>query len=407
MRDVLGEGTVLCYGTNALPNQNYDSYAAALVEVVPAVRDRLGLREPLAIGVSFPSDVEGQSSIRNFGRLLPWLRFEWVDDNRAYQAHSDVVDCVTANSFAFHYFHDTVVKKNVYEPDWTAFERVFHDSGHGDELAMLPFRGGSKRSISTLPIAFGTPGLSSTQLRKAVSNLEGAVAELRDLAFSAYSKLDPVFTLDLEPEPGCILDTADDVISFFSDYIPEEHRQHIGICHDVCHSAVMFEDQRAVLRRYAEAGIRVNKVQISSALEVNVAAIGPESAAERLAPFNEPRYLHQTGFTTGDSFQLHEDLPDALAALARGDSPDTARTHFHVPIYLDEIDLGSGPITTTNDQIADAIKAAREYHDCKIFEVETYSWSVLPEPLRQGTLAESIARELLWVKDLAQCENIT
>jgi predicted regulator of amino acid metabolism with ACT domain len=60
----------------------------------------------------------------------------------------------------------------------------------------------------------------------------------------------------------------------------------------------MFEDQREVLRRYAEAGIRVNKVQISSALDVDVRTIGVAAAIEHLRAFAEPRYLHQTGFMT-------------------------------------------------------------------------------------------------------------
>jgi hypothetical protein len=30
-------------------------------------------------------------------------------------------------------------------------------------------------------------------------------------------------------------------------------------------------------------------------------------------------------------------------------------------------------------------------------EVETYTWGVLPEPFRSGTVDEAVARELLWV----------
>ena len=77
------------------------------------------------------------------------------------------------------------------------------------------------------------------------------------------------------------------------------------------------------------------------------------------------------------------------------------RVHFHVPIYLDSI----GPLGTTNDQIAEAIAAAREYHDTKHFEVETYAWGVLPDDLKRDTLAEGIADELKWV--LNTCGHIT
>lgn len=31
-------------------------------------------------------------------------------------------------------------------------------------------------------------------------------------------------------------------------------------------------------------------------------------------------------------------------------------------------------------------------------EVETYTWGVLPEPFRSGTIDESVARELSWAR---------
>ena len=37
----------------------------------------------------------------------------------------------------------------------------------------------------------------------------------------------------------------------------------------------------------------------------------------------------------------------------------------------------------------------------KHFEAETYAWEVLPEDLQIGELADGIARELAWLRDLA------
>ena len=296
----------------------------------------------------------------------------------------------TVNAFPFFDFHDDVVKHAVYTPGWG--ENARHQQSYNAAFLMayhlapddLPI------SISTVPIGWPSKRAGCDVLETASKELRGTGEWLR------YSFGDGNVTIDLEPEPGCILDTADDVIAFFEEHLPDKiHRKHIGVCHDVCHAAVMFEDQREVLRRYAEAGIRVNKVQISSALDVDVRTIGVETAIEHLRPFAEPRYLHQTSFMTGDQFELIEDLPEAIGRLEAGETPDRLRVHFHVPVYLDSI----GPLGTTNDQIAEAIAAAREYHDTKHFEVETYAWGVLPDELKRDTLAKGIADELKWVLD--------
>jgi hypothetical protein len=174
----------------------------------------------------------------------------------------------------------------------------------------------------------------------------------------------------------------------------------------VCHAAVMFEDQSEVLQRYADAGIRVGKVQISNAPRMGMEG-DREGAMAMLRRFVEPRYLHQTMVADGAERWFFEDLPEALRVLDDPREVDLSggewRVHFHVPVYLESI----GALGTTRDQILPAIRAAREYHDCKSFEVETYAWGVLPEELRAGTLAAGIARELSWVRDLARSEGIT
>jgi hypothetical protein len=211
--------------------------------------------------------------------------------------------------------------------------------------------------------------------------------------------------VDIEPEPGCFLDTAGDVVGFFKEYLlpggagghEEVVRRHIRICHDVCHSAVMQEEQVGALRTYSQAGLSVGKVQISAAIGVDLDHLAGDRRAGALAQlgaFAEDRYLHQT--TVADSrgrLRFFEDLPDAVAAAGEDPSLLEAvwRTHFHVPLFLNQV----GDLRTTADQIAPAIAAARTLHDTRHFEVETYAWSVLPAKLRTSTLAEGIAREIL------------
>lgn len=395
MRDVLGPGTALGYCANVHPARSLAGMLEQLDAHATEVRRLLDPTEPLGVGLWIPAPPprfgEAAFVFLSMLKLALRKRSRALARARAFLRERGLLP-ITCNAFPLRRFHQPIVKHSVYQPDWTSLSRVAHTValfGSMDELD--PQRGGC--SISSLPIGWRrSDGTDDDRRRTAGERLRMVVSFLArfESEFGATS------TLDLEPEPGCILDTADDVVAFFDEHLPDEiHRRHVGVCHDICHAAVMFEDQRDVLRRYAEAGISVNKVQISSAIDADVRTLGVDAAIQQLRPFAEPRYLHQTGFLTDGRFELLEDLPEAIDALEAGSVPDRIRVHFHVPIFLDSI----GPLGTTNDQIAEAIAAARELHDCRTFEVETYAWSVLPDELRPESLPAGIARELRWVRD--------
>ena len=149
-----------------------------------------------------------------------------------------------------------------------------------------------------MPIAWRSPAPNGEQLRTAARHLAEVAQRLAQLEADTGR----LIYLCLEPEPGCYLQCSDDVLQFFRDHLCSEGhdaqlRRYIRVCHDVCHSAVMFEDQRDVLQQYARQGIRVGKVQISSAVEADFQQAGPEQRAQlaqQLASFAEDRYLHQT-----------------------------------------------------------------------------------------------------------------
>src|SRR5262249_26695877 len=148
--------------------------------------------------------------------------------------------------------------------------------------------------------------------------------------------------LCLEPEPGCVLQRSTDVVRFFKDHLlggPDEAivRRHLRVCHDICHAAVMFEEQTEVLQRYRDAGIEVGKVQVSSAVRMALddRPKGDRAAAlQQLAGFNEERYLHQTMVCLpSGSPSFYEDLPAALRTADADDPAGEWRVHFHVPVY--------------------------------------------------------------------------
>lgn len=367
MREALGPGTRLGYCTNVHAGADLDATLANLERHAVRVRELLGAKE-LGIGLWLSAEAVGPALAR-----VEEVR-ERLDAMR--------LRVFTLNGFPYFDFHEPVVKHRVYEPSWSDPARLEYTLGLAEVLdGLLPE--GEEGSISTLPI--GWPG-EGVEMDAAVGALH-AVAIALSARASATGR---VIHVDLEPEPGCILQRAGDVVRLFEerllkcdDVLARDVRRHIRVCHDVCHSAVMFEGQAEAFAAYERAGIMVGKVQVSSALTARGAGAG------ELQRFVEPRYLHQTCVRdAGGRVRQFEDLPAALAS----DTAGEWRVHFHVPVFMESI----GGLGTTRDEIASAMALA-ERHGVRHFEVETYAWGVLPAELRPAELAAGIAEEIRWV----------
>ena len=217
----------------------------------------------------------------------------------------------------------------------------------------------------------------------------------------------------IEPEPGCVLDSADDVVKFFQRYLfddldAERVRRHIGVCHDVCHSAVMFESQQTAIDAYRHAGIDICKVQVSSAIEGVLDGHEDEATWTALQSFAEPKYLHQTNLRAADKKprEFFEDLHLAIEQYAESDSfRGQIRVHFHVPIFMQTL----GVLKTTQHEIAECLTALRktpvdgqQETTMPHFEVETYAWNVMPQQYQQSSLASGIAEEIRWLSNLLE-----
>ena len=113
---------------------------------------------------------------------------------------------------------------------------------------------------------------------------------------------------------------------------------------------------------------------------------------QTLAPFDEPVYLHQAIERRGDELIRYLDLPEALEALDQAIGNEW-RVHFHVPIFLAELEHFS----TTQDFLKDILALHRDQPISPHLEVETYTWDVLPERYRGVEVSAAIARELDWV----------
>jgi len=307
------------------------------------------------------------------------------------------LSCHTLNAFPFGDFHGTRVKEQVYLPDWADRRRFDYTLACARLLTALVPPGG-EGSISTLPLGFKGFGHGPDFLAAACDALVACARELAVLE----SVTGRVIRLALEPEPCCILETTAETVAFFNGLferaaragVEHEARRHIGVCYDVCHQAVEFEDAATAIATLTTAGVRINKVQISCAIE----ATDPADPAQRdaLLGYVEPRYLHQT-FARGAEGSVHRavDLTADLITDPGWHARAPWRIHYHVPVDAERI----GPLHTTRGDLEQALAAIGRLAYAPHLEVETYTWPVLPgvDPV---DLASGIARELIATRAL-------
>lgn len=340
----------------------------------------------MGVGLWFACDAATQ--LLQTQDVLPRLR-DWLQEAGLLP--------YTINGFPFGDFHEPVVKHKVYTPTWAEDARYDYTLSLATILTELLPDDADEGSISTLPIGWrGT--IDPDQEKQAAKNLGKLVHQLARLELNTGK----LIHVDLEPEPGCLFDRADHVVDFFNEHLlgtldDLSVRSYLRVCHDVCHSAVMFESQDDALKAYRNAGIRVGKAQLSSAIAVDFDAMDERSridAVAQLRSFAEDRYLHQTCVRTADGdTAFYEDLP---LALNEREAIGEWRVHFHVPLFAESL----GRLGTTQNQVAGFLKALQPSDELSHFEAETYAWPVLPEHLRPDTLSEGIARELQWLQGL-------
>jgi len=313
--------------------------------------------------------------------------------------------CHTLNAFPYGDFHGRRVKERVYLPDWSDPRRLDSTLASATLLAeLLP--AGAEGSISTLPLGFKLLPRPAGFLDAATAQLLTVARRLADLR----AETGRVVRLAIEPEPFCELETTAETLAFFARLRQAADaagcgpaaREHLAVCYDVCHQAVEFEDAATAIGQLVAAGIRIAKVHVSCAVQLDDPADATARAA--LARHAEPRYLHQTFARTADGRILREIDLSAGLAIAPPDEWARAvcwRTHFHVPVDAERI----GPLGTTRADLRAALAAVVAHGIDPHLEVETYTWPVLPgsadtvvDPA--AALVEGLARELVATRDL-------
>lgn len=376
------KGFELTYCTNIHAAEGWSQVFENLKYHAPELRSRLQPQGRFGLGLRLANDEAIQllsgSNLEEFTRFL----------------RSSGLYVALINGFPYGWFHERRLKDQVFAPDWHSEERVSYTLRLLEILRQLlpeDLDGG----ISTCPLSYkrwNKPGHPDWDLlvQNIIRVAAAIVASERDIH------------LDIEPEPDGLVETTHEFIEFFETLLhtgtpllakatqltrteaEQTLRRQIAFCFDLCHSTVEYEEPRAVVTMLRKAGVRIGRVQISSAVKIRTPA--QSRAHEHLAALADPVYLHQT---IGEH-ERYADWPEALERIGNAQSSEW-RVHYHVPLFMESYgELGSTQIEVRN--------ALGELHtsDVRHLEIETYTWSVLPSDLRLN-LVDSIEREYRWV----------
>jgi sugar phosphate isomerase/epimerase len=392
----------LTYCTNIHPADGWDAVFASLKQHAPALKARFAPDHPFGIGLRLSA--RDASELLAGDRLDTFHRF--LNDEGLYVA--------VINGFPYGPFHGTPVKETVYAPDWREEARVAYTLDLIGILGtILPE--GIDGGVSTAPLSY-KPWMSAAD-EGAWRTITANVTRVAEVLIRAHQETGALIHLDIEPEPDCSIENTAETLDFFErrllpDGAPRlaaslgvsEDRarnlllDHIRICFDCCHFAVEFEDPVDAMNRIRAAGIKIGRIQLSSAIDVTVSGdrARKASVAQRLRPFADTTYLHQVVELQQRELRHFPDLPQALETID-ADTPKIWRIHFHVPLFTSTY----GVLGSTQEYVAAVLRHALHTRATNHLEIETYTWDVLPADLKMDLL-ESIAREYDWVLDTCE-----
>ena len=383
----------LTYCTNIHAGETWSEVRSSLAAHVPQIKRQVSPQKPMGLGLRLSAIAAEELSAPD--ALAEFRRF--LSDQGIY--------VFTINAFPYGPFHGRPVKEDVYQPDWRMPERLHYSDRVAEILAAL-LPADVVGSVSTVPGTFKPLAKGNGVPRVMADNITRHVAKLVEIERRTGREI----VLALEAEPCCYLEIVDETIAFFRDYLhtPDnaaalaamtgQHRddagaalrRHVGVCYDVCHGALQYEEPAAAFARLLGAGIRIAKLQLSSALRVS--GVG-ETTQKDLSAFDDGVYLHQVVQQQNGTLTRFVDLEPAFAALQTGRAGGEWRVHCHVPIFMP----AAGAFESTQPTLRRALACIPAAFVAPHLEVETYTWDVLPPALREGSRADAIAREMKWV----------
>ncbi|MEO8667249.1 MAG: metabolite traffic protein EboE [Bauldia sp.] len=390
----LGRLGHLCYSTLVHPSDNWDQLWDSVNRYLPVVKKRFCPDKPF--GISLRVAAKSAERLTSDRGELEKLK-DFFATNGMY--------LFTANAFPYGSFKNERVKELVYEPDWRTDERATYTKRVADILAEI-VPAGIVSSIQTPPLGFKPRVTGEDVVDAYTRQVLDVCAHLIDIE----NRTGKTVVLALEPEPACFLEHTSETIDYFQKRLYSksgaaalakatalspaqaeiEIRKHLGTVFDICHQAVEFEDVVDSLKSLKAAGVPVTKFQIASAVRIpNVT----DDKVKALKAYDDPIYFHQTVEKRNGKLTFYTDLPEAFAAYEKDPGPREWRTHFHVPVFIDDL----GAFKTTRPDIEAAIALHRAEPLSNQVEIETYTWDVLPAEHKTGDINDYVVRELEWV----------
>jgi len=389
-------GTELTYCTNIHPGESWDEVRANLGRYVPRVKRRVAPGQRFGIGLRLSA--AASEALRDEDTRAEFSRF--LREEGLYVS--------TLNGFPYGTFHGERVKEGVYLPDWREAARLDYTNLLADLFAGWLLEAGRRSGcISTVPGAFKPNASAAGDLARIVERLVRHAAHLVTVERDTGCRI----VLGLEPEPCCLLETVEETTRFFRDHLHSVAaasrlgeltgldadgalralRRHLGVCLDLCHAAVEFEQPARCFAALEEAGVEIAKIQVTAGLRVDPVSADDVAA---LRGFEDAVYLHQVVERRDGELRRYADLGLAVESGDWRDGRSEWRVHFHVPVFVDALETFS----STQAFVCEALRLHRERPRCAQLEVETYTWSVLPPQHRALPIDEAIARELDWVR---------
>ncbi|SMF20520.1 hypothetical protein SAMN02745866_01274 [Alteromonadaceae bacterium Bs31] len=372
----------LSYCTNIHPGEDWPSLFSSLQRNLPAVKKNVCKDAPFGLGLRLSA--LAASYLTEKASALAEFK-DWLNSESLY--------VFTINGFPYGTFHGETIKEKVYQPDWRS-EARYHYSCQLAELLAKLLPANMHGSISTVPVGFKAD--FSTQ--QAVDSAIKKLLQFTDFLIDLESRSGKTVQLALEPEPACYLETSKDCLQFFarlfaaSNRSSAEIKKHLGLCLDTCHAAVMQEQAKISAEMLINAGIPLHKIQLTAALRVSSAN---DAALKQLKQFADPVYLHQSTLLRSGECHFFLDLPEALAAVRERDE---IRSHYHVPVFCENLGL----LETTQSDLRELLKRQKQNALSTHLEVETYTFDVLPAHLRCSSVVDNISREINWVVEHLQ-----
>jgi len=385
----------LTYSTLVHPGDDWEQMWESLTTYVPKVKARIAHNQRFGVSLRLSAN-SAQTLVRSPAERAKLKKF--LGDNDMY--------LYTVNAFPYGAFKGTVVKEQVYEPDWRSEERTRYTMNVADVLAdVCP--ADVAPSIQSAPLGFKPRVTGDDVVASYTDHVLRVAAHLVELE----ARSGRTVTLALEPEPYCFLETTDETVDYFTRHlysgaaaealarlahipISEAHvalRRHVGVVFDICHQAVEFENIAESLQKLVDAGIPIFKLQEAAALHMPEVT---QSIVDTLKRYAKTIYLTQTVEKKNGKLTRFLNLEDAFAAWEKDPGPREWRTHFHVPVFLDDL----GPFRTTRFAIEDALRFHKLKPLSRQLEIETYTWDVLPDNLKTGNIIDYVCRELEWVR---------